>query len=428
MVSNLGSPGCNSNDTSVLCTPIVVLGGNHMRFDELIALQEIRNGKKLADFHKEDYEWEDGEYFDLPTVLMVLAALTYNKENGYMEVPENEWSDRAAILAVSKNFKALNRIPDASKPKAIAAMIEASGKVTRKDLPQFLSILNEQPISVLQKCLKQSPDMERFLNEENRRAMPRKQEPGKQKMTPPAERMDTAPPSAFSIDFASDPEFSDPDEVTVDMFLSLPAAEQTKKRLDALLASDEDLPGNFIKRLSIPNRNAVFYTKTGDMEKAAFWKAKIIPYLGLDICKEIAFKHPEASIETKMYLSKEGVAAFWKRKRQTASKLAMTQFFLAFPETTLDVSMAYDIVLSCEVLEHAPSVLKSSEAARKYFNRNPADILRLPAYQTPGKLLACGVPLNKKNLNRIVDEDFREKVAVALNIPYIREMPETVVV
>ena len=186
------------------------------------------------------------------------------------------------------------------------------------------------------------------------------------------------------------------------------------------MIQEEDLPFDFIKQISIPNRNAAFYAKKGNQALADFWKSKIILYLNLDICKEIAIKHPEASIATPAYLDKNAVMAFWNWKKESVSKQEMTKYFLQFPETVLDASMADDLVISEDVLNHAPNILKDTEYCRKFLSRNPAAILRHPELQPPARILAFGVPLNSKTISSIADEDFRERLALALRIPYTR--------
>lgn len=109
---------------------------------ELEALYKIRDGEALRNVVK------DGEK---PTRLMVLAVLTHHKERGWQEIPAEEWTDRAAALATSKNFRALKGIPEEKKTRIIPAIVEASGTITRKELDEFIDVINQQPAPVLEK-------------------------------------------------------------------------------------------------------------------------------------------------------------------------------------------------------------------------------------------------------------------------------------
>ena len=86
-------------------------------------------------------------------------------------------------------------------------------------------------------------------------------------------------PEEFTVDLSEDEEYATEDELTPEAFLLLPVEKQTKERLYLTLDQDLDFPEDFIKRLSIPNRNAVYYSKQGKSDNVAFWKEKIIPYL-----------------------------------------------------------------------------------------------------------------------------------------------------
>lgn len=390
-----------------------------MEFDELSLIKEIADGRKLDSFKKEDYNLPEGTVF--PTQLMILAALSWHGKEGYLEVPDDSFSERAAFLAVQKNFRALNRIPDERKAKLTPALLEAAGKIHRNELGEFLSVLEAQSPDVLKRMTRRSADILRFLPPEKRKEIERQKEMQKKGQLK-AENMPKQEENSFAYGFEYEEEFSNPDETTSQMFLLLPVKEQTKDRLDALTDKEEDLPWDFIKRISIPNRNAAFYIKEGNQNLAEFWKARIIPYLNLEVCREIAAKHPESSIATPAYLDKKAVKAFWERKKDMVTKAEMTRYFLKFPEEMLDPSMSEDLVLSEKVLSHAPKLLKDTDYCRKFLSRNPAAVLRIPELQTPPRILAFGVPLNSRTIQSVKDIAFREKLAMALRIPNAKKI------
>lgn len=375
---------------------------------ELEALYKIRDGEALRNVVK------DGEK---PTRLMVLAVLTHHKERGWQEIPAEEWTDWAAALATSKNFRALKGIPEEKKIRIIPAIVEASGTITRKELDEFIDVINQQPAPVLEKMIRRSRDMERFIRPE---VFAKLNAPGPSKVGGMQKKTDRISPEyekdMFLMDFSGLEEFSDPDELTPEAFLSLSSKEQTREKLNALLESDHDFPGDFIRRLSIPNRNAAFYKKEGDESLFQYWKSRIIPYLDLETCRMIAGLHPEGSTGTPFYLTKDAVTAFWNKKRQLCTKRQMTDYFLSFPQEVLSPFMEPDLISGKDVLLHAPMVLKGTELARKHFNRHPADILDASEYQTPERVIAYGVPLNSRTIRKIADPELREKVAVALGI------------
>lgn len=377
------------------------------KFDEYEALKEIKEGKLLSAFKIEDYEWDEGKTPTIwPTRLMVLATLTYHGNTAYMEIPVNCWTTRAAKMAVALDYHAIAVIPDKYKAPCAQAFVDFYLKQTRKEMPEYLALLRNQPDVFQLACARINPGLSKTPVVTFR--------PGKN-----LARSMPLPPkmtAEFKLDFAGDDDFSDEDELTPENFLILPVEKQTQEKLEQLLEEDINFPDDFLKRLSIPLRNSRYYEVHGDVQTAGFWKARILPYLSREMCQHIAMLHPEAAIETPLYLTKECVMAFWNRKKEECSDRDMTVWFLKFPKEYLDVSMKEDIYVTWQALKHAPEIFLGSEEAKHYLLKHPNDVLQLPEYQTPGILLLDGVRLNTKTLQLIENEKFREKVKLALNI------------
>lgn len=379
-----------------------------MKFNEKEALLQIRDeGKKLSEFHLEDYEWEQ-QPKHWPTRLMVLAALTHHGVDAYLEVPEKEWTQRTAKMAVTANYRAISAIPDALKQHCVIPFTNHYLKQDRASMIEYKALFRQQSDIFRSSCISFNPGLSDDKND-----MMRRYENKKLKVNIMAPKKDIG---NYVLDFTDDEEFSSVNELTPERFLSLPTKEQTEEKLRLLLQSDMDFPGDFIKKISIPRRNAMYYEKLGDMETANYWKGKILPYLNKELCLLIAEKHPEAALSAAPYLTKEAIKAFWERKKESCSGKELALWFVRFPEDMLDAEMIKDIPTSRAVLSHAPSLYKDTEEAKKHLLRNPNDVLYLPQYQTPGFLLLDGVNLNKQTVEMIENENFREKTKIALNL------------
>lgn len=378
-----------------------------MKFNEKEALLQIKDGKTLKEFKKEDYDWEQ-EPTHWPTRLMVLAALTYQKEMSYTEIPENEWTQRAAKMAVTSDYKAILFVPDQLKQHCVIPFANHYLKQDRLSMPEYKKVFRQQTEIFQISCISFNPgisdDRDDMMRRYNKKIL-------KQPVMIPKKETGN-----YELDFTGDEEFSSKDELTPYSFLSLPVTMQTEEKLMKLVDSDLDFPGDFIKKLLIPRRNAMFYANEGDIETSEYWKKKIIPYLNKEICETIAEKHPEGALATTPYLQKESVKKFWERKKEICSAKEMTEWFLKFPAEMLDEDMRKDIVVNRMVLKHAPEIMKGSDEAKRHLLRNPNDVLYLPEYQTPGFLLLDGVKLDKQTVEMISNESFREKVKIALNI------------
>lgn len=377
-------------------------------YQELDAIKEIIAGKSISEF-------ED------PTALMYIAAIRTDKK-AWKSIPANRWNNRRLVrMAVKQDFRALETIPEELRVFCIAEFNGWSNKLTRKTLDDYMRIYNSQSETFIAKSLHAENAMSRFLKPCNKKyeihlKQDAKRDPSVKKREETPTMVSYQNREECRYDFMNaDGLFNDDNDA--DIFLALPVEKQTEQRLTNLLNSEKDFPADFIKRLITPNRNAAFYQKKGDVEKAVEWKAKCIPYLSAAICKTIADAHPEGSAATPQFLSAEAVSRFWDKKAADHTAVEMTQYFMLFPEEMLNPEMAQKINISWQVLRHAPTLLCNSEGARKYLNRNPADVLRLQeCYQTRKRILADRVPINKGTLPLIKNEELRTAVAYAFGL------------
>lgn len=343
------------------------------------------------------------------TPLMHIAYATYSPERAFSELKGEEWTKRLGRMAVLYDFRNIRVVPEDFKKLYAGEFAAGSTNLTRGDVDEFSEIMESDgdfTISVL----KHKPGLRRFLKDGGESL----RKPSKNKQVTEYTRGFT---QNEKFDFMS-AELADINEQDAETFLSLPAEEQTLERLIALTESNADFPVDFIKRLQTPHRNEAFYKKRGDEDKAAFWASKKIPYLNLDICQKIAYAHPEGSVMTPAYLSKEGVRGFWElKKEEDTAKARMSEYFIMFPEELLDPKMAEDLQMNWQVLAHAPNIFCGSEKARLHLNRKPNDILRLPeCYQEERRLIADGVRLNADTVQYIKNDLEREKIKVAFDI------------
>lgn len=230
-------------------------------------------------------------------------------------------------------------------------------------------------------------------------------------------------PTSWEYDFAS-ADLGHEDELEPESFLARPVEKRTLKDLEALLELDRDFPPDFIYRLQIPFRNEQYYRKMGDNKTADYWKGEQVSWLNGDICKKIAEMHPEGSIKTPSYLTKEAIESYWEYcKEDGISKILMTEIFLSFPEELENKEMLADLNVDWRVLRHAPSLCLKSEEARVYLNKEPNAVFRLPEeYQTLTKLIADGVRLTLGNIMQIKNPEMRLKIATAVGLD--EEMPK----
>lgn len=343
------------------------------------------------------------------TPLMHIAYAVYSPDTAFGELKGEEWTKRLGRMAVLHDFRNIKIIPQEYKMLYAGEFASGSTGLTRNDVDEFSEIMESDPDFTFS-VIKHKPGLKRFLKDG-----------GQGIKGPRRNKQITEVSQGFAenekFDFSS-AGLADLDEQDAETFLSLPVEEQTFERLDALMESDVNFPVDFIKRLQTPHRNEAFYKKRGDEEKTAYWAAKKIPYLNLEICKKIAYIHPEGSVMTPAYLSKEGIEGFWKLKSEEGTpKAKMSEYFVMFPEEFLNMDMTEDLKMDWQVLAHAPNLLCGSEKARLHLNRKPNDILRLPeCYQEERRLIADGVRLNADTIQYIKNDLEREKIKTAFNI------------
>lgn len=378
---------------------------------EIDRIIEITKGKSLKDFDQDDI-----------TVCMLVAAIKYH-HNGWKEIPDEKWNKKVAYLAVRTDFIALNDVPEDFKSVCSRPFAAAGNNVTRRNVESYRTILNKQSDDFIKSVIKHNIKCIRFLNQNKGELIKQSEDVYNSVKKMDSERTPIKPsdivvPDKLSdYNFSSVPQISDKNECTAEAFLILPVEEKTQEKLLNILTCPDLFPINFIKELSIPNRNAQYYEENGDHETAEYWKNKIIPYLGKNICISIAAAHPEASIETPMYLQKEHVKEFWNRIREKMTKTEMTDFFLKFPENVLSDYMIEDITVNSKVICHAPDMFLNQEATKKFLDRNPAEVLNLPeSFQEEYRILRLGVPITKKTISLIKNESLREKIKIAFKI------------
>lgn len=377
-------------------------------YQELDAIKEIIAGKKISEFEE-------------PTILMYITAIRIDK-NAWKSVPVNRWNRRLARMAVQQDYHALEAIPEDFRVFCVGEFNSWSNRLTRNTLDDYMRIFNSQSNTFIAKSIHSDNAIFRFVNPDNKKKyeIHLKQEQERDHSAKRREATPTMTPykncEECRYDFMhADGLFNDDNDA--DTFLALPTEQQTEERLMNLLNTEKDFPADFIKRLMTPNRNAVFYEKKGEVQKAAEWRTKILPYLNASVCQTIAIAHPEGSATTPQFLTAEAVSRFWKKKVKDHTNVEMTQYFMAFPEEVLCPEMIQNINVSWQVLRHAPMLLCNSEVAQKYLNRYPDDVLRLQeCYQTRRRILADRVPINKGTLPLIKNDELRTAIAYAFGL------------
>lgn len=392
--------------------------------DSLNTIQEIRSGKPLTDFDEENV-----------TPIMVLAAL--NVRNAWKEVPAKLRNRRFAKMALQKDFRNLETIDDKIKPHCYRIFADWATRLTRKDVADYKRILNAQEDSFIFGCMRQNNRVKQFVDSNRLPRTNRQQNftapsnPGtKPQKDTQVERFYVDADEFSAYDF-TDTELGSADELNPEAYLARPVKLQTIEDLEQLLSLPDRFPADFIDRLQMPYRNAAFYQAQNDTEKAQLWKDRQIPWLNKAVCLHIAQMHPEASIKTPGYLTKDSVMEYWQWTLENdISDKTRTEYYLGFPAELLDKSMLKDIDIDWRIIRHTPDFFIEeteegrkvfSDAARKYLNKHPNDVFRLPRqFQTITKLISDGTVLNIGNIVRIEDPEIRALIACAMGL----ELPE----
>ena len=369
---------------------------------ELDAILEIRKGKKLSDFNEEDI-----------TTLMKMAVIA-NHKNGCSEIAEEQWDVASARMAVSKNFENIRLIPKRIEMFCAPEFAGWASKLSEKNISEYSKILNnELEYDTKQRVVRDNPSCRRFMVKDKyikRAPVTNKNRSANRKGLGELSAKEEYDMSSldrecgvFTLDATS--------------FLKADVADQSIKWLEAIVNTDIMFPHYFLETLLLPNKKYVAFKKNGDLEAAEYWKARRIPYLTRKICEKVAMVHPEAAITEPSFLTRESIKRFWERKKGTLSKSEMTMFFMKFPPELLDAEMAEDVIVSMDVLNHAPDVLAGTDVAFKYISRHPKQIFDADEkYQSEGLLISGAIVLNENNVEKIRNEELRKKIKLALNI------------
>ncbi len=381
--------------------------------DQIQDILDIKKGKSLKEF-------------DDVTAIKAFAAM--NTRDAWDELPEQLKNRRFAKMAVMQNFRNLNKVGEKYIPHCSGVFATWNKKLARKDLNAYMQILNAQSPAFIKSALRFDPSILRLIQNKTKRAKDQEDHEvnlqqralhiiHSNSKTQKNPRLDIDDRDLAFYDFTGT-EYGNINELGPEAYLARPVSLQTKEDLESLLQLPDKFPPDFIERLLIPYRQEALCRQAHDDQKADEWKTRQIPWLDKDICSHIAQMHPEASIKTPGYLTKDIIAEYWNWcKDNEIEKDVLTEYFIAFPSEMLNESMCTDITVDWKVLAHAPQFFAGSETARKYLNQHPNDVFKLPKeYQTITKILADGTSLNKENIQQIKDTELRELIAAAAGI------------
>ncbi len=370
---------------------------------EMDKIKEILNGKTLSDYETEDI-----------TTLMKLAVIVNHKE-GEKEITSKLWDKASSRLAVSKDFNNIKIIPKEFEVFCAPELAEWARIISKKDTRHFAEILNTYlEEDTKQRIVRDNPSSRRFFM--SGRTIKRANVTNKNRsVSRPGIKIPTF--TAESLDLSNIDKEQGFYILDATSFLMAGVDSQTSEWLEAIVNSDILFPETFMENLLMPNKKVVYYKNLGDMELSDYWDKQKIPYLTKDLCYQIASFHPEASITMPVFLTEEAVQRFWDRKKDVLSKTEMTNYFLKFPESLLNIDMAHDINITLDVLNHAPEIFSGTEFAFKFMSRNPRLLFEADErYQLEGLLLSGTIMLNKNNVKKIKNNELREKIMLALNI------------
>ncbi len=371
--------------------------------NELEAIKEIKAGKKLGEFNSEDV-----------TTLMKLAVIV-NHKDGISELTADMWDVASARMAVAQDFRNIKKVPAELMMYCAPELAQWAAKLSKNDFREYSHILNHEiDDDTKQRVIRDNAASRRFLvtNKNIKKAA----------ITNKSRSTSRKGVETPGIDFA-ELDLSAIDQecgvYTLDAqsFLKADVSEQSAEWLEAIVNADILFPKTFIESLLLPNKKCAAFKKAGDTVSAKYWEDKKIPYLTKELCAEIVKFHPEAAITTPSFLTKDAVREFWDRQKDVLSKSEMTTYFLEFPAEFLDIDMADNVIMSLDILNHAPEVFAGSDIAFKYISRHPRMIFDADErYQLEGLLLSGTVTLNEDNVKKIKNNDLRTKIELALNI------------
>lgn len=399
---------------------------------ELDAIRQIKAGEPLSEYSK-------------ITDLMAISALVA-KGSRWKEIPYYAYTPRVCRLMVKMDFRAVNSLTEAGKAlnrdqdfenmklHCVNEVAGYAGKLTRDGAKDFAVMLNAQSDTFIKAVIRRAPKLAMFVGKKRFADIygPMEIKNLYKSMNTDNFKKGTTIPDFTPPDFTylnTDETAGDAAdmEMTGAKFLALPMEQKTLEALQKVINSRRLLEPNFVEKLLVPNRNFAFYTKQGDAENAALWKAKMIPWMNKEICIHIAEVHPEGAITIPQLLTQSSVQKFFEYYSGKIPQQNLTWFFLKFPESVLTAEAAQYIAPTEAVLRHAPSIFAGTIAAEKFLVRNPGVILRMPAvYQTRKLLLTDGVPLTTELMKLIADPDLRALIQAAYepNRPPAAMMPK----
>ncbi len=370
--------------------------------NELNAIKEIKNGKHLNEFDLAEI-----------TTLMKIAALC-NHKDGIKEVNEIGWDKASARLAVSRDFRNIKIIPKEYEVFCAPELAEWAKQLSMSDVKDYTAIMNNYiDVDTKQRVVRSNPSCRRFfltdkfISKANYRNKTRSNTNTKIKQATTTNSM-----LDFSIISGENEVFTlDPTD-----FLRADIEDKTSEWLTALLDTNTLFPEYFLEALLLPNKRYAAALKSGHEKSAQAYLSQKISYLDKAVCLHIAELHPEAAITYPTFLTREGIKKFWENKKNILSKTQMTYYFLHFPAELLDLSMAEDIIVSLDVLNHAPELFAGTDIAFKFISRNPRSIFDADErFQLEGLLLSGTIILDKDNVEKIKNDELRSKIKLAFN-------------
>ncbi len=372
---------------------------------ELDAINLVKDGTKI-------------EEFNFPTTLMLFTAVNYQKD-GWKSVPDQmRWGKRLAKLAVSKDYQAIKVIPDQIKPACAFEFANSELMQSRKTIKDWQETFLQMDEKFIRKVVNLRPSLNKYI--------PDDRESLKTSLIIPAEKK--KPLRLTIAKEQNEYEMIGEDEalggevltgMTGEEYLALPREQKTEELLDKVISAKRPLPEDFIKTLILPNRNAFFYQKKGDMARFEAEKKEILPFITKGKCTLIARVHPEASLGTPQFLDNTHLGSFWKKTKATNPE-KLYRYFMKLPKENLTVNMLYDIKVDADIINHAPDLFTTEEGRvilEKFLDKNAYAVMYLPEqFQYVKYLVKDGVTLDRRTIRHIKNKDLRKKVQIALKI------------
>lgn len=376
---------------------------------EYEAIEEITRGARLSDYA-------------MQTKLMNCAAVVWQKE-GYKDVKKEHWTKFLARLVLKKDYRALPYISDmfADDPAVAGMFADALLSQTRRTLPDYVEMLNNQSEDFIVSCIKHVPTIYQYVYG-NRKT-------DKMEIAADAEkrkkRTEQLPSSAAHFVSGYEAVFEGDNSIEFEAlrFLNIDPSLRKKEQLDAIIEMDGFLPDDFLYRLMVPKKNAYIYEKAGLKEKAEKERKNILPFLNKELCDRMADNHPEVCIKMPMFWTeKRALSYLEKAKSENGAKEKMKKALMTMPESLVtEKVLSYFPETDYAMLKRFPTVFAGTERAVKVFNRRPSILLSMPGeYQSENTLIRDGVIFNRHTIGLVKDDELRNCIILALKI----RMPE----